>query len=61
LNLEVDVNPLLKDHEILSRELTGLDYWEGPVFLTGSKNGKSIKGEGYVELIGYAQSAGGMF
>jgi predicted secreted hydrolase len=61
LNLEVDVNPLLKDHEILSRELTGLDYWEGPVSVTGSKNGELIKGEGYVELIGYAQSAGGMF
>ena len=61
LNLEVDVNPLLKDHEILSRELTGLDYWDGPVSVTGSKNGELIKGQGYVELIGYAQSAGGMF
>jgi predicted secreted hydrolase len=34
---------------------TGVTYWEGSVAVAGSKNGQSIKGEGYVELTGYAK------
>jgi predicted secreted hydrolase len=33
---------------------TGVTYWEGSVAINGTKNKKSINGEGYVELTGYA-------
>ena len=48
-NLEVEVVPLIKDQElnISSR------YWEGAVSVNGTKNGKPISGQGYVELVGY--------
>jgi predicted secreted hydrolase len=36
-------------------------YWEGAVKFSGTHNGKSVSGSGYVELTGYASSLGGKF
>jgi predicted secreted hydrolase len=48
-NLEVEVNPLINDQELN----VSYRYWEGAVSVNGTKNGKPISGQGYVELTGY--------
>lgn len=47
--LEVEVVPLIKDQELN----VSYRYWEGAVSVNGTKNGKPISGQGYVELTGY--------
>ncbi|MGZ5045518.1 MAG: lipocalin-like domain-containing protein [Methylobacter sp.] len=47
--LEVDIVPLINDQELN----VSFRYWEGAVRINGTKNGKTISGEGYVELTGY--------
>ena len=42
--------------ELDGRATTGVVYWEGPVVISGS-----VRGEGYVELTGYAGSLDGRF
>jgi predicted secreted hydrolase len=49
LNLEIEVVPLINDQELN----VSYRYWEGAVSVTGTKNGKPISGQGYVELAGY--------
>ena len=48
-NLEVEIVPLINDQELN----VSYRYWEGAVSVNGTKNGKSISGQGYVELAGY--------
>ncbi len=57
------VEPVLKDHEqVTALGLTlGIDYWEGPVRVTGTMNGTAVRGKGHIELAGYAQPVGGAF
>ena len=55
LDLVLDVTPLLADQELRTSRSTKVSYWEGAVAVTGSKQGKPIKGQGYVELTGYVE------
>ena len=48
-NLELEVVPLINDQELN----VSYRYWEGAVSVKGTKNGKPISGQGYVELAGY--------
>lgn len=61
LNLELEIVPLIKEHELVSATSTTINYWEGPVNVSGSMSGQNVKGNGHVELVGYAESAGGKF
>ncbi len=61
LNLELKIVPLIKEHELVSATSTTINYWEGPVNVSGSMSGQNVKGHGHVELVGYAESAGGKF
>ncbi len=54
--LDLVVDPLLASAELDGRASTGVVYWEGPVRVSGSH-----RGEGYVELTGYAGSLAGRF
>jgi predicted secreted hydrolase len=54
LQMELTIQPNLKAQELQTPESTRITYWEGSVFATGSSAGRSISGEGYVELTGYA-------
>jgi predicted secreted hydrolase len=47
--LEADIVPLINDQELN----VSFRYWEGAVRINGTKNGKAISGQGYVELTGY--------
>lgn len=55
LNLVLDVTPLLADQELRTSRSTRVSYWEGAVAVTGTKQGRPIKGHGYVELTGYVE------
>jgi predicted secreted hydrolase len=48
-NLDVEIVPLINDQELN----VSYRYWEGAVSVNGTKNGKFISGQGYVELAGY--------
>jgi len=48
-DLDIEVVPLLNDQELN----VSYRYWEGAVSVKGTKNGKPISGQGYVELAGY--------
>ncbi|MFZ4503718.1 MAG: lipocalin-like domain-containing protein [Methylovulum sp.] len=49
--LELEIVPLINDQELN----VSYRYWEGAVKVTGTKQGKPISGQGYVELAGYSQ------
>ncbi|HEV8018607.1 MAG TPA: lipocalin-like domain-containing protein [Steroidobacteraceae bacterium] len=51
LALDVSVRPVLADQELA----TTPRYWEGAVDVAGQRAGRSVRGRGYVELVGYAQ------
>ncbi len=55
LDLVLDVVPLLADQELRTSRSTKVSYWEGAVAVTGTKQGRPIKGQGYVELTGYTE------
>jgi predicted secreted hydrolase len=55
LGLVLDVTPLLADQELRTSRSTKVSYWEGAVAVIGTKQGRSVKGQGYVELTGYAE------
>lgn len=47
--LELDVAPLMNDQELN----VSVRYWEGAVSVKGTKDGRPVSGQGYVELTGY--------
>lgn len=55
LDLVLDVTPLLADQEFRTSRLAQFTYWEGAVAVSGTKQGRPVKGQGYVELTGYAE------
>ena len=52
--LRIDLKPTVADQELDTRPTTGVVYWEGSQRVTASRNGRSIGGQAYVELTGYA-------
>ncbi len=55
-DLRLTVTPRLADQEMR----TSLPYWEGAVAVEGTRGGRPLRGDGYVELTGYAQSLRGL-
>ena len=55
LQAELALVPELRDQELVVSQSTGNSYWEGAVSIQGQSAGRSVQGEGYVELTGYAQ------
>jgi predicted secreted hydrolase len=54
--LDLNIIPVQKDQELDTRRTTSVIYWEGACDVTGTKDGKPIKGQSYVELTGYAKN-----
>jgi predicted secreted hydrolase len=50
-NLDLEVRPLLADQELD----VSFRYWEGAVTIEGTHRGRPVRGNGYVELTGYAE------
>ena len=55
-SLDLTIIPNLADQEMQTSESTGVTYWEGSVSIRGTGDANPIKGQGYVELTGYADS-----
>lgn len=51
LRVEFTVRAALEDQEL---KLGPITYWEGAIDATGMRDGKAIRGRGYLELTGYA-------
>jgi predicted secreted hydrolase len=47
------VTASISDQELDTAQSTQVVYWEGSVDISGTKAGKDMKGEGYMELTGY--------
>ncbi len=48
--ITLDVESLMKDQEMI---FGAINYWEGPLKVTASINGKKVAGHGFMELMGY--------
>lgn len=55
-NLEVAIEPVLKDQELDTRGTTMIVYWEGACRVRGRHNKQQTEGRAYVELVGYDRS-----
>jgi len=51
--LSLDVTPALADQELP----VSVRYWEGAVSVSGTHDGQTVRGQGYVELTGYGDQA----
>lgn len=54
-DIQLDIQPALKNQELDAERSTGMTYWEGKCTVSGSIGGKPVKGDSYVELAGYKQ------
>lgn len=52
--IELEINPAFPDQELITNRSTRVTYWEGAVDVKGKFKTKSIAGQGYVEMTGYA-------
>ncbi len=55
LNLSLDIVPQLAGQELVTSRSTQVTYWEGAVGITGTSHGHPVRGQGYMELTGYAE------
>jgi len=51
---EAIVTPYVADQELHTENSARTTYWEGAVDIEARRNGEPVRGEGYVELTGYA-------
>lgn len=54
--IDVQVEPVIKDQELDTRGTTMIIYWEGACRVRGRHAGAETEGRGYVELVGYDRS-----
>lgn len=55
-NMELSVLPVIKNQELDTRGTTMIVYWEGACEVSGNRKDMPIKGNAYVELVGYDRS-----
>ena len=56
--IHLEVEAAIQDQELRTASTTGVTYWEGSVNIAGDADGKPVHGRGYLEMTGYANSAG---
>lgn len=54
--IKLQVTADFDDQELVTKRSTDVTYWEGASSITGTKMGKPILGEGYVEMTGYSET-----
>jgi predicted secreted hydrolase len=55
--IELDIKALIENQELL---FGALNYWEGPIKVSGKMNGKVVNGRGFMEMIGRKMKASRM-
>jgi predicted secreted hydrolase len=53
--LSLELSPRMDDQELRTGGSTQVTYWEGAIEVNGVAQGRTIKGQGYMELTGYAE------
>jgi predicted secreted hydrolase len=53
--LSLELVPRMADQELSPKRSTQVTYWEGAIEATGSIQGRPARGQGYMELTGYAE------
>jgi predicted secreted hydrolase len=53
--LVLDVLPEFPNQELNTRRSTGVTYWEGAVQISGTRQNRPVRGQGYVEMTGYVE------
>jgi predicted secreted hydrolase len=53
--LSLELVPRMADQELSPKHSTRVTYWEGAIETSGTAQGKPIRGQGYMELTGYAE------
>ncbi len=53
--IRLKIVPVVAAQELITTGSTGVTYWEGAVDVTGKWDTNQVKGQGYVELTGYAE------
>ena len=61
LGLDLTVEPALQAQELLPGAGLAFGYWEGAIWAQGQQAGQPVRGEGYLELTGYAGDLRGSF
>ncbi|MBC7899132.1 MAG: carotenoid 1,2-hydratase [Saprospiraceae bacterium] len=56
LEIDLQITPVLEDQELDTRGTTMIVYWEGACTVQGKVSGKNVRGQAYVELVGYDRS-----
>ena len=54
--IQLTLSPDLADQELYNLRSISASYWEGSVSVKGIVRGESVKGKGYVELVGYGKA-----
>ena len=54
--IKLTLSPDLNEQELYDLRSISASYWEGSVSVEGTIRGNSIKGKGYVELVGYGKT-----
>lgn len=54
--INLNIQPDMNDQELLRLRSINASYWEGSVSVEGTVAGETIKGKGYVELVGYGKA-----
>jgi predicted secreted hydrolase len=54
LNMQLDVSTLLRSQELASK--FGPSYWEGAIDVVGTNEQSPLRGAGYLEMTGYAET-----
>jgi len=57
--IALDVRAALDDQELRTERSTAVTYWEGAVDVTGTREGRSVSGVGYLEMTGYSGASMG--
>ena len=57
LGLDLILNPVIREAEYAESQFVPVIYWEGAVTAEGARNGSSVSGRGFVEMVGYAPSS----
>jgi len=52
--IELEINPTFPAQELITSRSMRVTYWEGAVGITGTFRGAPVRGNGYVEMTGYA-------
>jgi predicted secreted hydrolase len=52
--IDLRIQPALDGQELVTLESTGVVYWEGATDVTGTREGATVRGRGYLELTGYS-------